>query len=142
MKRSDLPDLISFILILMFSYATATKLIAFSSFQIQMLRQPIPKWAVDILIYIIPTAELITIMFLLFKKTRTAGFYSSSVLMAIFLLYVGLAMTGTFGRVPCACGGIIGKFNWPQHFFFNMIFLLLSIYGIIIDYRERRFIGK
>jgi len=142
MKRSDLPDLISFLLILMFSYATASKLIDLTSFRMQLLIQPVPKWSVTYLIYLIPLAEILTISFLLFKVTKTIGFYSAALLMLVFTIYVGLAMTGFFGNIPCSCGGVIGKLNWPQHFIFNLIFLIVSIYGIIIDYKERRFIGK
>jgi putative oxidoreductase len=142
MKRSDLPDLISFFLILMFSYATASKLIDFRSFRMQMLVQPVPNWSVVYLITLIPLTEIIAIVFLLFKKTKTAGFYTSAFLMLLFSVYVGLAMTGAFGSIPCSCGGVIGKLNWQQHFAFNLIFLSLSIYGIVIDYKERRFAGK
>lgn len=142
MKRSHLPDFISFLLILMFSYAAASKLIDFDSFHIQMLIQPVPKWSVDYLVYLIPISEIITIVFLLFKSTKTYGFYGAVLLMLLFTVYVGLAMTGAFGSVPCSCGGIIGKLNWPQHFVFNLIFLSLSIYGMVINNRERRFIGE
>ena len=142
MKRSDLPDLISFFLILMFTYATASKLIDFRSFRTQMLVQPVPKWSVGYLIIFIPLTELATIVFLLFKKTKTTGFYASAFLMLLFTVYVGLAMTGAFGSIPCSCGGVIKKLNWQQHFAFNLIFLSLSIYGIAIDHEERRFIGR
>jgi len=126
----------------MFSYAAASKLIDFKSFRIQMLIQPVPRWSVDYLIYFIPTSEVIAIVFLLFKNTKSAGLYLATILMVLFTLYVGLAMTGAFGSIPCSCGGVIVKLSWPQHFIFNMIFLSLSVYGIIIDYKERRFIGK
>ena len=142
MKRSDLADLISFFLILMFTYGTASKLIDFRSFRMQMLIQPVPKWSVSYLVILVPLTEVITIVFLLFKKTKTAGFYASACLMLLFTVYVGLAMSGAFGSIPCSCGGVIGKLNWQQHFAFNLIFLSLSIYGIVIDYKQRRFVGK
>ncbi|SHM93264.1 MauE/DoxX family redox-associated membrane protein [Mucilaginibacter sp. OK098] len=142
MKRSDLPDLISFLLILMFSYATASKLITFATFRTQMLVQPVPRWSVDFLIYAVPISEIITVAVLLFKKSMAVGFYLSSILMAAFSVYVGLAMTGIYGDIPCSCGGIIRHLRWPGHFAFNLIFLAISIYGIFIDLRERRFIGK
>lgn len=142
MKRSDIADLIAFLLILMFSYAAASKLIDLRSFRIQMLIQPVPRWSVDYLIYLIPSSEVVTIVFLLYKNTKTLGLYLATILMVLFTIYVGLAMTGAFGGIPCSCGGVIGKLSWPQHFIFNLIFLSLSIYGIITDYKERRFIGK
>lgn len=126
----------------MFSYAAASKLIDFKSFRIQILIQPVPRWSVAYLIYIVPLTEILTITLLLFKKTKTLGLYSAASLMVLFTLYVGLAMSGAFGSIPCSCGGVIGKLSWPQHFIFNLIFLGLSTYGIIINHKERRFIGK
>ncbi|MEZ2334726.1 MauE/DoxX family redox-associated membrane protein [Mucilaginibacter sp. RCC_168] len=142
MKRSDIPDLISCLLILMFTYAAASKLIAFSSFKIQMLVQPVPKWSVNFLVYAVPIVEVLTILLLLFKSTKTLGLYFSALLMLAFSIYVGLAMTGMFGNIPCSCGGIIRHLHWPGHFIFNLIFLSISIYGIYLNQRERRFIGK
>ncbi|UOE52563.1 hypothetical protein MTO98_15915 [Mucilaginibacter sp. SMC90] len=142
MKRSDLPDLISFLLILMFSYAAISKLSDIDTYKLEMIRQPFPGWSINTLIIIIPLAELTTVISLLFKITRTFGYYSATVLMLIFTGYVGLAMTGAFGKVPCSCGGIISKLNWQQHFIFNLLFLSVSIYGLLIDLKERRFIGK
>ncbi len=142
MRRSDLPDLLSFLIILMFSYAAISKLIDFNAFKLQMKVQPLPRWSVNALVYFLPGIEIMTAVSLLFKKTRTIGFLSSALLMLAFSIYVGLAMAGLFGSIPCSCGGIVKNFSWPQHFIFNLIFLFLSIYGIILDYQERRFIGK
>lgn len=142
MKRSDLPDLLSALLILMFTYAAVSKLLAFSSFRIQMLIQPVPRWTVTPLIYLLPSAELLISISLLFKPTRQIGLYSAAILMLLFTIYVGLAMIGFYGKTPCTCGGILNHLTWPQHFAFNLIFLSVSIYGIIIDHQERRFIGR
>lgn len=142
MKRSDIPDLISFLLILMFSYAAASKLITFGAFRTQILIQPVPRWSVELLIYAVPISEIIAVVILLFRKTRTVGFYLSAILMAAFSVYVGLAMTGIYGDIPCSCGGIIRHLRWPGHFIFNLIFLSISIYGIYLDQKERRFIGR
>lgn len=142
MKRSNWPDLLGFTLILMYSYAAASKLIIFNSLRLQLLVQPLPRWSVTYLVYIIPASEVIVVMCLLFKSTRITGFIGSATLMLMFTMYVGLAMSGAFGSIPCSCGGIIQKLSWAQHFIFNLIFLTISIYGIILDQKERRFIGR
>jgi len=142
MKRSEIPDLIGLIFILLFVYASVSKLISFGTFRIEMMRQSVPRWSVDLLVYIIPVAELVIAGLFLFRNFRTAGLVGSFVLLLTFTVYVTLAMFGAFGKVPCSCGGIISKFTWPQHFVFNLIFLSLSIYGIVLDQKERRFIGK
>ena len=73
MKRSEIPDLIGLIFILLFVYASVSKLISFGTFRIEMMRQPVPRWSVDLLIYIIPVAELLIAGLFLFRNFRTAG---------------------------------------------------------------------
>lgn len=142
MKRSDIPDMIAFLLILMFSYAAISKLITFSLFRIQLFMQPLPKWSIKFLAYAVPLSEIITVISLLFKKTKIIGLYGSFVLMLAFTVYTALAVFGFFGVTPCSCGGIISKMTWPEHMIFNLIFLIISIYGLILNHKERRFIGK
>lgn len=142
MNRLRTPDLISLLLIMMFSYAAVNKLIDFSAFKVQMSVQPVPKWSVVYLVYGIPLVELTTILTLLFDKTKSIGLFTSTILMIAFTTYVGLAMTGSFGIIPCSCGGIISHLSWQAHFVFNLIFLLLSVYATFLDFKERRFIGR
>jgi putative oxidoreductase len=142
MKRSEIPDLIGLILIILFVYAAVSKLIVFTSSRVEMMRQPVPRWSVDLLVYMIPTLELLISGLLLFRNFRTVGLIGAFLLLLIFTSYVALAMSGVFGMIPCSCGGIIGKLSWPHHFFFNLIFLSISLYGIVLDQKERRFIGR
>jgi putative oxidoreductase len=142
MKRSNILDFIAVLLILMFAYAAFSKLLDFGSYQLQMRLQPLPGWSTPLLVYIIPAIELITVAALLFKKTKLTGFYISAALMIVFTCYVGIAMAGLFGKIPCSCGGVIRHLKWPQHFIFNLLFLLLSFFGIFLDLKERRFIGE
>ncbi|NOW95984.1 MauE/DoxX family redox-associated membrane protein [Mucilaginibacter sp. SG564] len=142
MKRSDLPDLLAVILILMFAYAAFSKLFDFGSYKLQMSLQPLPKWSTSFIMLLLPATELIVVGSLLFRKTRLLGFNASFMLMLIFTIYVGLAMVGVFGKVPCSCGGVIRHLKWPQHFVFNVFFLTISAYGLYLERKERRFIGR
>lgn len=126
----------------MFAYAAFSKLFDFGSYKLQMSLQPLPKWSTSFIMLLLPATELIVVGSLLFRKTRLLGFNASFMLMLIFTIYVGLAMVGVFGKVPCSCGGVIRHLKWPQHFVFNVFFLTISAYGLYLERKERRFIGR
>ncbi len=50
--------------------------------------------------------------------------------MASFTVYIGLVLTGLFGRVPCSCGGVLSSLGWEAHFLFNVCILALAVIGV------------
>ncbi|MFI5160448.1 MAG: MauE/DoxX family redox-associated membrane protein [Sphingobacteriales bacterium] len=127
------------LLILLFTYAALVKLLAFATFEAQLLVQPFPPKIAYVLSYLIPAAELSAAVLLVFKRTRIAGLWLSLVLMIQFTGYAALALLRFWGRVPCPCGGILGHLAWGPHLAFNIIFLLITIVGIYLEAKERRF---
>jgi putative oxidoreductase len=139
---TTLNELIKFLLIFLFVYAAVSKLIDIDRSRGQMLNQIFPPAIAEILVWAVPVAELITAGFLLFKKTFLPGLYLSMGLMVVFTLYIILVLLNVFGRIPCSCGGVLQKMGWVPHLFFNLFFLLLTVTGIYLVYKERRIVGK
>jgi hypothetical protein len=119
-----------FLLILLWVYAAGSKLMEFNLFKAQMRRQVLPEFLKESLVYILPSIELITAVFLLFERTARLGLYLSGVLLFLFTAYVGLAFFRFLDSVPCSCGGILASMGWGVHLIFNVIFLLLTVLGI------------
>jgi putative oxidoreductase len=142
MKTNHILNVISALLILLFVYTAMSKLLDFEQFKSQMYNQTLPHEMATALIWTLPEIEILTTMLLLFERTRSLGFYLSGILMVLFTGYIGLVLLNYFGRVPCACGGVIKALGWKMHLMFNLFFLLLTGLGIFIDYRERRTTGK
>lgn len=134
--------MISAILILLFVYTAVSKLLDLHEFRDQMYNQTLPRALATVLIWSLPTVELITALLLSYPRTRRAGFYCSALLMTLFTGYIVLVLLNYFGRVPCSCGGVIRALGWKMHLVFNLFFLLLTIPGITISNRERRTGGK
>lgn len=137
MKRTLLIDIIAFLLIFLFVYTAVSKSVDFDKFQGQMHNQTLPSWLATMLIWTLPEIELIVAFLLIFSLTRQAGLYASLLLMAVFTGYIGLVLLHVFSRVPCSCGGVLKIMGWKVHFFFNVFFLLLSCFGIVLMNRER-----
>lgn len=125
-------DILSALLICLFVYAAVSKILAYDSFRAALRNQPIPLWSAIILVWLLPLFELATAGLLMSRHTRLVGLYASGFLMLIFTGYIGLVLSGSFGRIPCSCGGILKNMGWHVHLIFNIFFLAIAIAGIIL----------
>jgi len=136
MKRKIIIEIISSLLILLFLYASVSKWLAFKTFIGEMNNQPFPNWMTPYLVWGIPVIEVLIAVGLMFEKTRVSALYASFVLMTAFTIYTVAILLHAFSYVPCSCGGVIRKLTWPQHLFFNLFFVGISLLGIWLKKRE------
>jgi hypothetical protein len=137
--RSTIIEIICVSFILLWSYAAFSKLADLDKSRSEMLNQVFPMWIAEILYWLVPTLELGLCALLISTKTRLMGLYASLILMSSFTLYIGIVMTGVFGRVPCSCGGILNNMSYGTHLVFNLFFVALALFGIIIAKRWATF---
>ena len=136
MKRKIIIEIISSLLILLFLYASVSKWLAFKLFIGEMNNQPFPNWMTPYLVWSIPFLEVLIVIGLIFEKTRLLAFYASMFLMLAFTIYTVAILLHAFKYIPCSCGGVIRKLTWPQHLFFNLFFVVISLVGIFLKKRE------
>ena len=136
MKRKIIIEIISSLLILLFLYASVSKWLAFKTFIGEMNNQPFPNWITPFLVWSIPFIEVLIAVGLIFEKTRVAALYVSLFLMLAFTVYTVAILLHAFKYIPCSCGGVIRKLTWPQHLFFNLFFVGISILGIMLKKRD------
>jgi len=136
MKRKIIIEIISSLLILLFLYASVSKWLAFKLFIGEMNNQPFPNWLTPYLVWSIPFIEVIIAIGLIFEKTRIPALYASLVLMGAFTIYTVVILLHAFKYIPCSCGGVIRRLTWPQHLFFNLFFVGISLLGIFLKKRE------
>lgn len=130
--RKVVIEIIAALLVLLFLYASISKLLGFSLFVDEMNNQPFPNWMTPYLVVLIPASEILIALALLFDRSRMIGFYASLILLFLFTLYATLVLFNVFDYVPCTCGGMIKKLNWWQHLLFTASFLILSITAIAL----------
>ena len=131
--RKVVIEIIAALLVLLFLYASVSKLLGFSLFVDEINNQPFPNWMTPYLVVLIPGSEILIALALLFDRTRMVGFYASLILLFLFTLYSALVMFNVFDYVPCSCGGMIKKLNWREHTLFTASFLILSITAIALS---------
>lgn len=129
MKRKSYIKGLSYPLIILWIYAAGSKLWFYSMFVSQLERQPLPDWSIPVLSWLLPLAELVAVALLCFQRTLSKGFLLSFFSMFAFTLYVGLGLIHIYDKVPCSCGGILGKMGWQSHFIFNICFTIIAFIG-------------
>jgi putative oxidoreductase len=126
-----------FLLVLLWVYAAASKLIDFPHFKHEMHNQVFSPFIQDLLIYLLPPAELVIAVMLSYSKTEKFGLYVSALMLTLFTGYIALAKLHFFRRIPCSCGGILEHMGWTAHLIFNSFFLALTIVTVF-GIKERR----
>jgi putative oxidoreductase len=119
-------------IVLMWCYAALSKIIDYDKARSEMLAQVFPIWISEILLWAVPAAELLTAALIVYSGTRIAGLRISLGLLTCFTLYIGLVVTGIFGRIPCSCGGIMEGMTWGQHMAFNLFFIATTISALYL----------
>jgi hypothetical protein len=130
-SKSFLVHLISYLFILLFVYASVSKLLEFQDFQTQLGQSPLlGAFAVPISFGIIGV-ELGLAVMLCLEKYRRMGLYGSFVLMVMFTAYIIIILNFT-SFTPCSCGGVLESMGWTEHLIFNVFFIVLSAIGIYL----------
>lgn len=142
--QENIKNICTTLLILMWTYASWSKLLNYPETQAAMRNQIFPIWIADLLSFSIPILELTVAVLLVIPHLHKMGMWISLTLLSAFTLYIlGIEMF-LFGKIPCSCGGIISGFSWMQHLLFNLTFMLINLTLMItsgqskIPYKERR----
>ena len=136
LKRQVVLECIAALLILLFLYASVSKFLDFKRFIDEMNNQPLPNSWTPFLVWGIPFLEIAISAALLFEYTRLLAFYASLILMTLFTIYAIMILAHFFPYVPCSCGGVIRKLTWPQHLALNLIYVALSVLGLVLQRRK------
>lgn len=132
--RPYLSEACALLLCLLFAYTAISKVYDWQGTKGGLFNQVFPDWLATVLLYGLPPVELITAVMLISNPFRKTGFLVSIILLTAFSIYIGIVMTGIFGRIPCSCGGVINSLNWGEHLVFNLVFLGLAVVGIkVVD---------
>lgn len=137
MKKTFIVGIVSLLLILLMVYAALAKLNDYDNFRFGLGESPIIAPFAGILAWAVPATELLIAVMLSLPFLRLAGFYASFVLMLLFTLYI-IVMLSFYDDIPCSCGGVLEEMSWGVHIAFNLVFVLLSAWGIMLEKKRRR----
>jgi hypothetical protein len=127
--RTNAAFIISLLLIFLFAYTACSKLIDSKAFATVLGSVPLIERGAGIVAILLPLAELLIVLLLLFERTRLVGLYASMILLLVFTVYL-VYMVLMVPHLPCSCGGVISRMSWKQHVVFNLFFIGLTMIGI------------
>lgn len=130
--KRTMVDIIVYLYVLLFLYAATSKLIEYDKFQLQISKSPIISDYAFILVWMVPTLEIIISIMLLINRTLMLGLYAAFGLMCLFTAYI-YAILNISDHIPCSCGGILEKLGWREHLIFNIAFVGLALIGILLQ---------
>ena len=122
---------VSYLFVLLFIYASVSKLLDFENFQVQIAQSPLLTAYARFISYAVIIAELFFALLLVIPKSRLLGLYCSLAIMISFTVYIYLILNFS-DFIPCSCGGILEKMGWTEHLFFNLGCILLALISIIL----------
>jgi len=126
-----LTEIISALLILLFVYAAASKLLDLDKFRIQLGQSPLVTAFASWVAWVIPALEIFIAALLLSNKFRLPALYASFTLMLIFTGYI-ISIIKFSSHMPCSCGGVLEKMGWSAHLSFNILFTALAFIGVLL----------
>ena len=139
MKRW-IPDIICGLLILLFVYAAISKLAEREQFKAVLSEMLLIRSIAGYISIVLPVTELFVSALLYIPAMRLQGMYASLGLMILFTLYIGYMILFA-NHLPCSCGGVLERLNWPQHLIFNLFFIILSVIGIHLYQLDKNIIA-
>lgn len=137
MIRVVVSEIVRYLLILLFAYTAASKMLTYPLFVVQIGLSPILPAFSQQVAWLVPLVEFLVALLLAIPSLRLIGLYSSWVLMFLFTLYVGAILT-LASHIPCSCGGVLETLSWEQHLVFNFSFLAFNTLVLIWHHRDQR----
>ncbi len=135
--KTRVVEFISYFFILLFCYASISKIMDFENFQIQISESPLLSENAGFIPFAIIILELIIAGLLCYRKTRNVGLIGSFILMLIFTGYIFFIIR-TSENLSCSCGGILEKMSWHQHLYLNIGCVVLSVIALGLNLRYSR----
>lgn len=130
-SKDVIVNLICYLYILLFVYASVSKLLDFENFQLQLAQSPLITAYAGFISRAVLILEMIIALLLSIPRLRLLGMLASFGLMVLFTTYIYIILHYS-SFVPCSCGGILEKMDWTTHMVFNSGFILLSILAVYL----------
>lgn len=126
---------VRYLFVLLFVYAAVRKLLDFETFKIQIGDTVLLRAYASGIAWSLIILQLLTVVLLLFERTRRSGLYLSFILMSLFTVYILIILI--FSKsIPCACSGIIPAMGWRAHLFFNTTLTFFAFLGILLEKKQ------
>lgn len=122
-------------ILLFWIYVGIDKFWQLGAFKIALTQQPVISYFASVLFWLLPVIEISIGVLLAYpsRKLQELGWRASTILIAIFTIYIGLGILDVYDKKPCMCTSFLTHISWTTHFLFNIFILMLSILGLMLS---------
>lgn len=135
--KTRFVEIVSYFFILLFCYASISKIIDFENFQVQLAQSPLTNPYSVVISYVVIALELIIILLLSSSKLRLLGLHASFTLMVFFTVYIYVILNYS-DNIPCSCGGVLEDLGWSEHLIFNIVCAITALIAIFIGTASKK----
>lgn len=134
--RKHVTEWIRGLLIILFMYTAVSKLLDPAVFMNDLLKATyLDVSLLPALAWLIPGAEMLTVLLLILRPVRHYGFVISFFLLVLFTCHL-LLLKILNPLSPCSCGGLISALSPSAHLYLNGCFILLAAWPLMIVRKE------
>lgn len=130
--KSVILETICLLYVILFVYASVSKLLEFQNFQAQLGQSPLISAYTGFVSYSVLIVELLLALLLAIPKSRYVALLASFGLMLMFTAYI-IVILNYSSFVPCSCGGILEELGWKEHLIFNITFTILAAIASVLE---------
>jgi len=141
MKRTTIIETIIFLYAVLFSYTGISKLTTYDETKDGLAEFHLLKPIAPVIAFTLPWIEFAIVIMMIIPRWRLKGFYSATGIMTAFTIYI-IGLLSFTDKLPCSCGGVIGKLSWPQHVVLNLVFIAMALTGIYLERLQKKNIIK
>jgi hypothetical protein len=137
MKRTTIIETIIFLYAILFLYTGISKLTTYEEVKDQLAEVSMLKSFAPVIAFTLPWIEFAIVILMIIPRWRLKGFYSALGIMTLFTIYI-IGLLSFTDKLPCSCGGVIGKLSWPQHIVLNLVFIAMAVTGICLERLQKK----
>jgi hypothetical protein len=130
--RRIVVQIIAAMLIFLFAYTAISKFLNFRVFSFTLSLAPVISPYAGFASIAIPSLNMMAVMLLLIPPARRIGLFFSFFLLLGYTGYIGYVLL-TAKELPCSCNGIVPWLSWINHFWLNLIIMVLIIISILLS---------
>ncbi|RKE52792.1 hypothetical protein DFQ12_3038 [Sphingobacterium detergens] len=129
------------VMILFWIYVGIDKIWQLGAFRIALEQQPVISYMGSILFWLLPLVEIGVGILLAMPVAglRAWGWRSSTLLIIVFTIYIGLGVLNVYAQKPCMCTSFLSGISWTAHLLINILILGLSIIGLVLHRRIAKY---
>lgn len=129
--KKTIPFAVSIFFVILFCYASISKILDFRNFQSQLEQSPALAGYEIVVAYGIISLQMIAVILLCFRTSRFLGLWITFGILSVLAGYVAFILIYS-KNLPCTCIGLFEKINWKGNLILNIGLITIALAGIFI----------